>query len=168
MPARSATSRKWFAGARLVGQAAAVLTLATGVNLTLAAMFPHYEPIYVYLIAVTAVAWLSSALLGVTTAVVAVVLYDWMFAPVRVVPSMSFIIPLTIAVATAIATRAIRVPLAQRPILPKPETPALLPAVEPVRTEDNRIPELEAQLAEARSAARARESVFVNEIEELQ
>src|SRR5712691_5900385 len=130
MPAKSATSRKWIAGARLAGQAAAVLTLATGVNLTLAALFPHYEAIYVYLIAIVVVAWLSSALLGVTTAVVAVVLYDWMFAPVRVVPSLSFFIPLTIAVATAIATRAIRAPFIERPGLPKPAEPALLPPID--------------------------------------
>jgi CheY-like chemotaxis protein len=188
MPAKSATSRKWTTGALRAGQAVAILTLATGVNGTLAAMFPHYEPIYVYLIAVTAVAWLSSALLGVTAAVAAVVLYDWMFAPVRIVPSMSFVIPLTIAVATAIATRAIRAPLAQRPILPTPPSPPLLPAVDrpaavdTVVVQDERIPELQAELARARSlaenearlrneanaAAKARDVAFAKEIETLQ
>ncbi|HEY3053771.1 MAG TPA: response regulator [Thermoanaerobaculia bacterium] len=201
MPEKSATSRKWRAGLLRAGQAAAILTLATGVNGTLAAMFPRYEPIYVYLIAITLVAWLSSALLGVTAAVVAVIVYDWMFAPVRVVPSMSFVIPLTIAVATAIAARAIRAPLAQRPILPQPSPPPLLPAIDhggqapsPVEedrrgayppqavVQDERVPELEAQLARARSqaenearlrneasaAAKAREVAFANEIEAMQ
>ena len=52
MPARSAVSRKWIAGGLHAARAAALLTIATGVNGTLAAIWPHYEPIYAYLAAV--------------------------------------------------------------------------------------------------------------------
>src|SRR6185436_3630373 len=97
MPTRSARSRKWIAGALHIGRAAALLTIATGVNGTLAAIWPHYEPIYAYLLAVVIVAFLSSAILGVTAAVAAVILYDWMFSPVHIVSSWSIAIPLTIA-----------------------------------------------------------------------
>src|SRR6476469_7499388 len=97
MQGRSAQSRKWIAGALNAARAAALLTIATGVNGTLAAIWPHYEPIYAYLGAVVIVAFLSSAILGATAAVAAVILYDWMFAPVRMVPSMSIAIPVGVA-----------------------------------------------------------------------
>jgi len=152
MPARSATSRKWRAGALPAGRAAAFLTLVTGVNLVLAVFYPRYEPIYVYLISVVVIAWLGSALIGVTAAVAAAIVYDWMFSPVHVVPSVSFAIPVTIAVAVAIATRAARIPLQQRPALAEPVKTPLLPVAEqPVRVDvivdETRVRELEDQVA---------------------
>ena len=129
MPARSAKARRWIAGVLHAGRAAAFLTIATGVNGTLAAISPHYEPIYAYLVAVAVVAALSSALLGVTTAIAAVIAYDWMFAPVRVVPSMSIAIPFAVAVIIAIVTRA-AVPMLRRQALPVSVEPPLLPPID--------------------------------------
>jgi CheY-like chemotaxis protein len=165
MPARSATARRWIAGALHAGLAAAFLTIATGVNGTLAAIWPHYEPIYVYLVAVVVVAALSSALLGVTAAIAAVIVYDWMFAPVRVVPSMSIAIPFAVAVIIAIVTRA-AVPMLRRPALPVSVEPPLLPPIDRpaavdrppavdvfVETEEREIKKLREQIATLRAQA---------------
>lgn len=160
MPAKSATSRKWIAGGLHAARAVAFLTIATGVNGTLSAIWPHYEPIYAYLAAVVLVAFLSSAILGVTAAVAAVILYDWMFSPVRVVPSMSIAVPIAVALLVVLATRA-AVPLLRRPALARPATePPLLPAVDAARpaeahrvdvVDDGRMAALTQQLATARS-----------------
>lgn len=179
MPARSATSRKWRAAAVHAARAAAFLSIATGVNSVLTAMYPRYEPVYAYLVAVLVVAWMSSALLGVTTAVAAAILYDWMFAPVRVVPSMSFAIPLTIAVAIAIATRAARLPL-ERPMLAEAvQPPALLPPVArpapvelvvddtQIRELEQKIEELERLRGEEKSTAESHEAQLVKQIDTL-
>lgn len=192
MPGRSARSRKWIAGALHAGRAAAFLTIATGVNGTLAALWPRYEPIYVYLVAVVIIAALTSALLGLTSAVAAVVLYDWMFAPVRIVPSLSIAIPFTVAVLVAISTRAM-MQVQRRAALAVPAEPPLLPAIDhpapvdrpspaiDVVAGDDRSAGLEQQLATARSqvqsevrlradagvAARARETALEKEIETL-
>jgi len=192
MPGRSAQTRKWIAGALHAARAAAFLTIATGVNGTLSAVWPHYEPIYAYLAAVVIVAFLSSALLGITAAVAAVILYDWMFSPVRFVPSVSIAVPITVAVLVAIATRA-AVAIRQRPALPVPVSePPLLPAIDhpaPVRgtrpldaiVDDERVAALTQQLTMARSkyedesraradteaAARAREADLERERESL-
>lgn len=192
MPGRSAQSRKWMAGALHAARAAAFLTIATGVNGTLSAVWPHYEPIYAYLAAVVIVAFLSSALLGITAAVAAVILYDWMFSPVRVVPSMSIAMPMAIAVLVAIATRA-AVAIRERPALPVPASePPLLPLIDPgapvqrtmpldVKIDDERVAMLTQQLSIARSkfedetrarseteaAARARQTELEQEVESL-
>src|SRR6476469_1913906 len=130
MQGRSAQSRKWIAGALNAARAAALLTIATGVNGTLSAVWPHYQPIYVYLVAVVVVAFLSSALVGITAAVAAVILYDWMFSPVRFIPSTSILIPIAVAVLVALATRA-AVALRQRPVLAVPPAePPLLPSID--------------------------------------
>lgn len=154
-----------MAGALHAGRAAAFLTIATGVNGTLAAIWPHYEPIYVYLVAVVVVAALSSALLGVTAAIAAVIVYDWMFAPVRVVPSMSIAIPFAVAVIIAIVTRA-AVPMLRRAALPVSVEPPLLPPIDRpaavdrppavdvfVETEDREIKKLREQIATLRAQA---------------
>lgn len=193
MPGKSAQTRRWIAGALHAARAAAFLTIATGVNGTLSAVWPHYEPIYAYLAAVVVVAFLSSALMGITAAVAAVILYDWMFAPVRVVPSMSILIPIVVAVLVAMATRA-AVALRERPALAVPPAePPLLPPIdrpEPVQrtmpldaiVDDERVAALTQQLTIARSkfedesraraeieaAARAREAELAREIESLQ
>lgn len=192
MPGRSAQSRKWIAGALHAARAAAFLTIATGVNGTLSAVWPRYEPIYAYLVAVVVVAFLSSALLGITAAVAAVILYDWMFSPVRFVPSTSILIPMAIAVLVALATRA-AVALRQRRALAVPATePPLLPSIdrpEPLQrtmpldaiVDDERVAALTQQLSMARSkfedesraradaeaAARAREAELERELESL-
>ena len=197
MPGKSAQSRKWIAGALHAARAAAFLTIATGVNGTLAAVWPHYQPIYVYLIAVVVVAFLSSALVGVTAAVAAVILYDWMFSPVRFIPSTSILIPIAVAVLVALATRA-AVALRQRPVLAVPPSePPLLPLLdrdEPLQqqvprtmpldaiVDDERVAALTQQLSIARSkfedesraradaeaAARARQAELERELESLQ
>ncbi|MGZ8789594.1 MAG: hypothetical protein ACXW4P_15340, partial [Thermoanaerobaculia bacterium] len=131
----------------------------------LAAIWPHYEPIYVYLVAVVVVAALSSALLGVTAAIAAVIVYDWMFAPVRVVPSMSIAISFAVAVIIAIVTRA-AVPMLRRPALPVSVEPPLLPPIDRpavvdrppavdvfVETEDREIKKLREQIATLREQA---------------
>ncbi|HEX9163409.1 MAG TPA: hypothetical protein VF980_17000, partial [Thermoanaerobaculia bacterium] len=160
MAGKSARARKWTAAALHAARAAAFLTIATGVNGTLAAMWPRYEPIYAYLVAILVVSALSSALLGVTSAIAAVILYDWMFAPVHIVPSFSIAIPIAVAVLIAVTTRA-AVPMLQLRALPAVpvETP-LLPAVErpaPVDTlvvDDDRVAALTEELAGARDRAR--------------
>jgi CheY-like chemotaxis protein len=193
MPGRSAQSRKWVAGALHAARAAAFLTIATGVNGTLSAVWPHYEPIYAYLAAVVVVAFLSSALLGITAAVAAVILYDWMFSPVHVVPSMSIAMPMAVAVLIAIATRA-AVAIRERPALAPPVSePPLLPVIDPfvpvprtmpldVRIDDERVASLTQQLSIARSrfedearsrsereaAAQARQEELEREVESLQ
>lgn len=193
MPGRSAQSRKWVAGALHAARAAAFLTIATGVNGTLSAVWPHYEPIYAYLAAVVVVAFLSSALLGITAAVAAVILYDWMFSPVHVVPSMSIALPMAVAVLVAITTRA-AVAIRERPVLAAPVSePPLLPVIDPfapvprtmpldVRIDDERVAALTQQLSIARSrfedeararsereaAAQARQAELEHEVESLQ
>ena len=190
MAERSAMSRKWRAGVLHAGRAAAFLTIVTGVNSVLSAMYPRYEPIYAYLVAVIVVAWTTSALLGITAAVAAAILYDWIFSPVRIVPSMSRAIPLTTGVAIAIATRAARMPPRERPVLaPLPvEPPQLPPAPAETIVDDTRVRELEGQIAllrqklaeaqaragdeeraraEQRVAAESREAQLANEIEGL-
>jgi CheY-like chemotaxis protein len=168
-------------------RAAAFLSIATGVNSILSALYPRYEPFYAYLLSVLVVAWLSSALLGVTTAIVAVVLYDWMFSPVRVVPSASFVVPLTVAVTLAVAARAAKVPMRARTMLPRSAEPPLLPpppqALPPVNIlrDDPRVGELTRRLTEAQAraddeaalraeanvAAESRAAELTNEIESL-
>lgn len=151
-------SGRWVAAGLQVGRAAAFLTLATGVNGTMEALVPNYEPIYVYLLAVVIVAWLTTALLGVATAIAAVVLYDWMFSPVQIGPSMSAIVPLSVAIAAALITRLAHAPLT-RPQLPRPATtqllaPAPMPDVltpELSAAEADRIGELERKLVLARA-----------------
>ena len=193
MPGKSAQTRKWIAGALNAARAAALLTIATGVNGTLSAVWPHYQPIYVYLVAVVVVAFLSSALVGITAAVAAVILYDWMFSPVRFVPSTSILIPVAVAVLLALAARA-AVALRQRPALAVPAAePPLLPSIErsePVQrtmpldaiVDDERVAALTQQLSIARSkfedesraradaeaAARARQAELERELESLQ
>src|SRR5687767_4486941 len=113
--------RRWVPGALRAGRAAAFLTLATGINGTIAALEPRYEPIYVYLAAIVIVAWLGGALLGVTTAVVAVIVYDTMFAPVAgLTPSWSSVVPLVVAVGAAVVTRLARAPLKRPQFAPVP------------------------------------------------
>ncbi|HSP17019.1 MAG TPA: response regulator [Thermoanaerobaculia bacterium] len=158
MPGRSATSRKWRNGLLQAARAGAFLSIATGVNSILTGLYPRYEPFYAYLISVFVVAWLSSALLGVTTAIVAVILYDWMFSPVRIVPSMSAVVPLTVAVALAIATRAVKIPVRPRAMLAKAPDPPLLPSVTPlpavnILRDDPRVEDLTRQLAAAHARA---------------
>ncbi|HEX7420006.1 MAG TPA: hypothetical protein VF505_08975, partial [Thermoanaerobaculia bacterium] len=193
MPGRSAQTRKWIAGALHAARAAAFLTIATGVNGTLSAVWPHYEPIYAYLAAVVVVAFLSSALLGITAAVAAVILYDWMFSPVRVVPSLSIAMPMVVAVLVAMVTRA-AVAIRERPVLAAPASePPLLPLIDPaapvqrtmpldVKIDDERVAALTQQLSIARSkfedesrarseveaAARESEAELAREIESLQ
>jgi len=159
MAAMSANSRRWVAGLLKVARAAAFLTLATGINGTVAALYPRYEPIYVYLVAVVIVAWLGGALLGVTAAVAAVILYDWMFAPVQMVPSIPSIVPLVVAITAAIVTRLAKVPIPRRQVAPAP-IPILLPPIDasvqvPVTAVPD--PELiatyERRIADARQAA---------------
>jgi CheY-like chemotaxis protein/chromosome segregation ATPase len=158
MTGRSTRSRRWVNGALKTARAAAFLTLATGINGTIAALEPRYEPIYVYLVAIVVVAWLSSLLLGVTAAVAAVIIYDWMFSPVRIVPSTASIVPFVAAVAVAVSARVARTPLVQRrELAPVPSQPLLaeppqVVSVMPV-ADDRRIVELERRLAEARAEA---------------
>ncbi len=192
MSARSAMSRKWIAGGLHAARAAALLTIATGVNGTLSAVWPHYEPMYAYLVAIVLVAFLSSAILGVTAAVAAVILYDWMFSPVRVVPSMSIAVPIGVALLVVLATRA-ALPLMRRVALAVPAAePPLLPSVDvagesggPARrvdiVDDGRMAALTQQLATARSryedesrlraatesSAREREGQLERELETL-
>ncbi|MGZ8868432.1 MAG: hypothetical protein ACXW2P_08815, partial [Thermoanaerobaculia bacterium] len=124
--------QRWVAGALRAVRAAAFLTLATGINGTIAALEPRYEPIYVYLIAIVVVAWLGGALLGVTTAVAAVILYDTMFAPVeRLTPAWS-IVPLVVAVGAAVMTHLARVPLKKQQlpvVVPPPLLETTVPTV---------------------------------------
>jgi CheY-like chemotaxis protein len=180
----SATSRRWTAGALRAARAAAFLTLATGINGTLAAYLPRYEPFYVYLISVVVVAWLSSMLLGITTAIAAVICYDWYFSPLTTAPSASTVVPLTIAVAAAIVTQ-----LAKRPVMrinlaePASQRPLLTGDVSyaTVDVTDSRIADLEERLATARSVgdgearlraeaaqqARAREAALERELDTM-
>lgn len=117
-----------MSGVLKAARAAAFLTLATGINGTVAALYPRYEPIYVYLLAIVVVSWMSGLFLGVTAAVAAVILYDWMFSPVRIVPSAASIVPFVVAVAAAVTTRAVRSPILQRrEIAPTPPPPLLPP-----------------------------------------
>ena len=130
MEARSARSRKWVGRALRAGRAAAFLVLATGINGTISALYPRYEPIYVYLLSIVVVAWLGSVLLGVTTAVAAVILYDWMFSPLQSGLSASSVIPFSVAIAAALATSMARAPLkARQEIAPSPPPP-LLPVLD--------------------------------------
>ena len=128
MASMSAKSRKWVAGLLKVARAAAFLTLATGINGTVAALYPRYEPIYVYLVAVVIIAWLGGALLGVSAAVAATVLYDSMFSPVHFA-SLPSVLPLFIAIAAAVVTRLAKVPIQRREVAAAP-TPILLPPIE--------------------------------------
>ena len=147
-------------GALRAGRAAAFLTLATGINGTVAALEPRYEPIYVYLVAVVIVAWLGGLLLGVSSAIAAVVLYDSMFGPGTSSLSMSSVVPLVVAIGAAVMTQLVRAPL-HRPAFPATKEPPLLavptvvsvtPAVDTRELDDLRL-----QLAEtARRADEAR------------
>lgn len=144
--------RRWVAGALRAGRAAAFLTLATGINGTVAALEPRYEPIYVYLVAVVIVAWLGTVLLGITTAVVAVVVYDAMFGPAGGGLSASSVVPFAVAIAAAILARAARAPLqkpafptaTERPLLDVPTVVSVTPSVDTREMEA-----LRAQLADA-------------------
>jgi plectin len=139
--------RRWAAGALRAGRAAAFLTLATGINGTVAALEPRYEPIYVYLVAVVVVAWLGSVLLGVTTAVVAVVLYDWMFGPSGGAITFSSVVPFVVAIGAAIVTRLARAPLQRpafpttpdRPLLDVPTLVSATPATDPRELQELRV-----------------------------
>ena len=131
MTTRSADSRRWVSGVLKAARAAAFLTLATGINGTVAALYPRYEPIYVYLLSIVVVSWMSGLFLGVTAAIAAVVLYDWMFSPVRIVPSAASVVPFAVAIAAAVTTRAAHSPmLLRRAIAPSPPPP-FLPVIAP-------------------------------------
>ena len=158
MADKSATPRRWKTGALRAARAAAFLTLATGINGTVSAYFPRYEPFYVYLISVIVVAWLSGVLLGVTAAIGAVVLYDWMFSPMAATgPSAASAVPLAVAVTAAIVTQLARAPL-KRQSLPTPSPPPALLTATIVRDDvtDGRIAELQGQLAQAHTSSRLR------------
>ncbi|MBK5259185.1 MAG: response regulator [Thermoanaerobaculia bacterium] len=170
MTARSARSRKWLGGALRTGRAAAFLVLATGINGTIAALEPRYEPIYVYLGSVVIVAWLGSFLLGVTTAVAAVILYDWMFSPVRMVPSLASVVPFTIAITAAIATRFARVPFTRRVEISPSPAPPLLPVAEgeivrPVAVDRSEINDLQRRLNDSVAEARLRHASLQQELD---
>ena len=145
--------RRRLTGALRAGRAAAFLTLATGINGTVAALEPRYEPIYVYLAAIVVVAWLGGLLLGVTTAIAAVVLYDTMFGPTTPMLSMSSVVPFVVAIGAAIMTQLVRAPLRtgatiapapERPLLAVPTVVSVAPALDTAELEDLRV-----QLAEA-------------------
>ena len=173
MTSRSTRSRRWVSGTLKTVRAAAFLTLATGINGTIAALYPKYEPIYVYLTAIIVIAWISSLLLGVTAAVAAVVIYDSMFSPVRGVPSAAMAVPLVIAVAAAIGTRVARVPVMRRAEIPPTPPPPLLepaphivsitPSAPTMAADAERLADLQQQLGEAR-ADREREIQKHNEV----
>jgi CheY-like chemotaxis protein/chromosome segregation ATPase len=155
--------RRWVAGALRAGRAAAFLTLATGINGTVAALEPRYEPIYVYLSAIVIVAWLGSLLLGVTTAVAAIILYDAMFSPINIGPTWSAALPFAVAVGAAVVTRLARVPIERRrvslastpppPLLETspPKVVEIRPSVDLAELEEARIEieDLREQLADA-------------------
>lgn len=147
-----------MAGAVRIGRAAAFLALATGVNGILALYYPRYEPIYAYLAAVVVVATLGSALLGVTTAIAAVIIYDWMFSPVPVVPAASSVIPLTVAILAALSAWTARTRLVRRAPLPAPAPLPLLPPVPDLETAEKErafavtVEDLEGRVQEAHAA----------------
>src|SRR5687767_4311541 len=136
--------RRWVAGALRAGRAAAFLTLATGINGTIAALEPRYDPIYVYLVAVVIVAWLGGILLGITAAVAAVVLYDSMFGPALGGPSMGSLVPFVVAIGAAVVTQLARAPLIRpsfgaapaRPLLDTPTLVSVTPSIDPAELED--------------------------------
>src|SRR6476620_11759555 len=181
MPGGSATSRKWIAGALHAGRAAAFLTIAVGLNGALAAVLPRDQSVYVYLLAVIVVSALSSVFIGMLTAVAGVLVYGWMTAPGHI-PSAPVIVTFIMASLVTIATRAaIRV---KRPAIALPVEPPLLPPIErpaPVEyvVDDERVNQLNAELAVAReklekearvrtdaaAAARQRENDLENQIE---
>lgn len=170
MTAKSARSRKLLGGALRTGRAAAFLVLATGINGTIAALEPRYEPIYVYLASVVIVAWLGSLLLGITTAVAAVILYDWMFSPGPMVASLASVVPFTIAIAAAIATRFAKIPFTPRVEISPSPAPALLPVAEgeivrPVAADRSEINELQRRLNESVAAARLRHAGLQQELD---
>ncbi|HUP45570.1 MAG TPA: response regulator [Thermoanaerobaculia bacterium] len=147
--------RRWVAGALRAGRAAAFLTLATGINGTIAALEPRYEPIYVYLAAVVIVAWLGSMLLGVTTAVAAIILYDTMFSPIERSVSWSAALPFVVAIGAALFTRLARVPVQRArafgPAVPPPLLETSPPKVVEIRPafDADEIEDLREQLADA-------------------
>ena len=147
--------RRWVAGALRAGRAAAFLTLATGINGTIAALEPRYEPIYIYLVAVVIVAWLGSLLLGVTTAIAAVILYDAMFSPVRADVSIGGLLPFVVAIGAAVMTRLARVPV-ERPRFAPVAAPPMLETsppkvveITPAAVDTSELEDLRAQLADA-------------------
>lgn len=150
-----ARRRRWVAGVLRAGRAAAFLTLATGINGTIAALEPRYEPIYVYLVAVVIVAWLGSLLLGVTTAIAAVILYDAMFSPVRAGLSIAALLPFAIAIGAAVMTRLARVPVERPRFAPSPPpqlletSPPKVVEIVPAVVDTRELDELRSQLADA-------------------
>ncbi len=183
MAGRSASSRKWIAGALHAGRAAAFLTIAVGLNGALAAILPRDQSIYVYLLVVIVVSALSNVFISLLTAVAAVAVYGWMTAPGHL-PSAPVIVAFVMAALVTMATRAaiqikrpaIAVPV-EPPLLPPHERPA---AVEYV-VDDERVKQLTDQLeaarqmleresrsrAEAAASARQRENDLENQIEAL-
>ena len=118
-------------------------------------------------IAVVIVAWLGSILLGVTTAIVAVILYDAMFSPLDLGLSWSGVLPLVVAVGAAVVTRLARVPLDRPRTFAASTPPPLLEtsppkvvAITPSVFDTEELEDLRQQLADAgRMLDEAREQI---------
>jgi CheY-like chemotaxis protein len=125
MPEGVARAQRWPHGALRAGRAAAFLTLATGVNGTLAAYVQSWDPRWLYIATVGLIAALDGWIVGLLAAAGAVVCYELMsFGAFRFVADRDSLL-LAAAVIAAVAARAIRLAVA-RPTPPAQKAQPLL------------------------------------------
>ena len=134
MPERMTAVHRWPEGILRTGRAAAFLTLASGINGTMAALVPGWEPRWLYVAAVGVIAALDGWMIGVVAAVGAVICYQLMsFGGLSLAPDRDAFL-LGAAVVAAIAARAMRVSIAP-PRLPAPKATPLLTGITAVAVE---------------------------------
>ncbi len=125
MPEGVARAQRWPHGALRAGRSAAFLTLATGVNGTLAAYVQSWDPRWLYIATVGLIAALDGWIAGLLAAAGAVVCYELMsFGAFRFVADRDSLL-LAAAVIAAVAARAIRLAVA-RPTPPAKNSQPLL------------------------------------------
>lgn len=120
-----ARAQRWPHGALRAGRAAAFLTLATGVNGTITAYLPTWEPRWIYVAVVGLVAALDGWIIGLIAAAGAVLCYELMsFGAFRFVADRDALL-FAAAIVAALAARALRLaihrpapqPVKERPLL---------------------------------------------------
>src|SRR2546430_11678213 len=124
-------------------RAAAVVVLATGASGVVAQLAPLYGPLYAYVAALIAIAWLEGVFAGLIGAVAALAAYVLLFDVAKQLTPRSWIIVGALTAAVLIAIAILR--RARRPATPEVKPVAAAPVVE----SDGEADAVRAQLVDA-------------------